>query len=397
MLHWEFTDANDADMGFSFARPQIVRMQTGKWAAVFGNGYNNTFADGPTSTSGDAVLYVVDLESGAIIKKIDTKQGTAQDPTNNGRPNGLSTPVVVDVNNDSIADFAYAGDLFGNLWKFDLNSSDPGDWKVAYGDATTPAPLFVATNDNGTRQAITSRPNVSRGPNGRGLIVLFGTGKYFETGDGVVANITTQSFYGLLDPNTGASTDVIDSRDSLTTQTITNEVMGVVFFYIDDEGNRHEFPNDVRVTSANLQDADSRGWYIDLVSPSGFQGEMQVTDSIIRNGHVLFTTLVPNADPCGDGGSSWLMELSLFNGARLENTPFELSGNGKFDDKVAINGTDQVISGVRSQVGIEPKGGLISGEKCDFIIFPGSSGNTETRCRDPGARGFGRQSWRQAR
>jgi hypothetical protein len=91
------------------------------------------------------------------------------------------------------------------------------------------------------------------------------------------------------------------------------------------------------------------------------------------------------------------MELSLFNGARLENTPFELSGNGKFDDKVAINGTDQVISGVRSQVGIEPKGGLISGEKCDFIIFPGSSGNTETRCRDPGARGFGRQSWRQAR
>ena len=56
IYRWEFTDTNDADLGYTFSRPAIVKMHNGKWAAMFGNGYNNTFDDtaagGQKSTTG---------------------------------------------------------------------------------------------------------------------------------------------------------------------------------------------------------------------------------------------------------------------------------------------------------------------------------------------------------
>jgi type IV pilus assembly protein PilY1 len=302
--------------------------------------------------------------------------GTAQDPTGASRPNGLSTPVFVDRDGDSDVDVAYAGDLFGNMWKFDLSNPDPSMWNVANG-----APLFVAKDSSNRVQPITSRPNVSRGRNGSGLVIVFGTGKYLEVTD-TDTTYETGTFYALMDPNAGDTTDIISGRGALTQQTITNEITTAA--------------GDLRVTSANALGATSRGWYIDLISPSGAQGEMQVTDSLIRNGHVVFTTLVPNTDPCEFGGSSWLMEMNLFTGARLSTTPFDLNNNEIFDDTVTISSVLYTVSGVRTTVGITPKPAPLFGEKCDYLIFPGTSGGTETRCRDPGPRGSGRQSWRQA-
>ncbi|MDH3599957.1 MAG: PilC/PilY family type IV pilus protein, partial [Candidatus Tectomicrobia bacterium] len=61
---WEFTDADDRDLGYTYSQPSIVQMANGKWAAVFGNGYNNTEADGQASTTGRAMLYIVFLDAG---------------------------------------------------------------------------------------------------------------------------------------------------------------------------------------------------------------------------------------------------------------------------------------------------------------------------------------------
>src|SRR3569833_2796857 len=64
---WEFTDTNDADLGYTFSRPNIVKMAIGVWAAVFGNGYNNTEADGSASGTKTAVRYIVNVQTGALI------------------------------------------------------------------------------------------------------------------------------------------------------------------------------------------------------------------------------------------------------------------------------------------------------------------------------------------
>ena len=51
IFRWEYTDA---DLGYTYSRPAIVRMANGVWAAVFGNGYNNStpVTPAPISTTG---------------------------------------------------------------------------------------------------------------------------------------------------------------------------------------------------------------------------------------------------------------------------------------------------------------------------------------------------------
>ena len=84
IVMWEFTDADDRDLGYTYSQPAIVRLQNGRWGAIFGNGYNNTEDDsadgGVVSPPGNAVLYIVDMEDGSIIRKLDTGVGTADDP-----------------------------------------------------------------------------------------------------------------------------------------------------------------------------------------------------------------------------------------------------------------------------------------------------------------------------
>jgi len=400
LYRWEFTDADDADLGYTFSRPAIVKVHNGKWAAVFGNGYNNTYDDtaagGQKSSTGQAALYVVDIETGTIIRKIDTNVGTASDPLGQSRPNGLATPAAVDLDGDGVIDFIYAGDLFGHLWKFDVNDTNPANWSIAHG-----APFFSAVDASGKAQPITTRPEVGRGPNGRGMMILFGTGKFLEANDKDVSLLSTQSFYGVIDANT-ASTTVISGRSELTQQQITYEAK-VTF-------GSNQYP--VRVTTQNA--VTNRGWYLDLLSgspgvppPSGFKGEMQVSDPILRNGRIVFTTLIPTPDPYAFGGTSWLMELDALSGGRLNYTPLDLNDDRQFDalDYVTLaDGTKVPVSGMQSDVGITAKPGVLSGGNAEFKYMSGTKSrslaateNMQVLRENPGPGDVGRQSWRQMR
>jgi type IV pilus assembly protein PilY1 len=383
---WEFTDsATPADMGFTYSRPAIVRLQNGKWAAVFGNGYN--------STNGKAVLYIVDIANGSIIRKINTNVGT-------GGGNGLSTPALVDMNGDSIVDLAYAGDLAGNLWKFSLAGNNPLAWDVAYKSGTTNLPLFTARDAANNPQPITSRPEVGRGPNGAGTIVLFGTGRYLGVPDKTPTQ--TQTFYGIRDPHTMLSgTDRIGDRGDLTSQQIIHE--GTETFTTDDGST---VSASIRVTTNHV--VSNRGWYLDLLQPPNppgtFQGEMQVSDSILRNGRIIFTTVIPDPDPCTVGGTSWLMELDAISGSRLTVSPFDLNRDIEFDgeDFVEITLDDGTIievpvSGLQSEVGITPKPGVLAGPNAEYKYTPGTTGNIQVTVENPGINATGRQSWRQIR
>ncbi|HKR35402.1 MAG TPA: PilC/PilY family type IV pilus protein [Steroidobacteraceae bacterium] len=389
---WEFNDVGagtpgdtgDSDLGMTYSRPAIVRLNTGKWAAVFGNGYNNsdTTNDTSASTTGRAALYIVDIEDGKLIRKISVPGGTT------AVANGLATPAAVDFNGDVNVDYVFAGDLLGNMWKFDLTDTNASNWKVAYTDGSgNPKPLYVAKDDSNNIQPITSRPEVGRGPNGNGMVVLFGTGKFLE--DPTDKDLSTrfeQSFYGVYDPNTGAASDAFTGRGSLVEQTIDSEstVSGLT----------------LRVTSNNAPGA--RGWYMDFVSPGNqWIGERVVSNPLLRNGRVIFTTLIPDVDPCGFGGHSWLMELDSVTGKRLAEAPFDLNRDGKFDANDFVPGTPpRAPSGMYSgEVGITPEPGVLTDplHGVEYKYTPGTSGQIQVVGENPGAGNVGRQSWRQIR
>ena len=406
---WEFTDADDADLGYTYSQPAIIRSHDGgRWVAVFGNGYNNTEADGSASSTGNAVLYFVDIETGALVRKIDTQTGIAS-AGSGGRANGLATPAAVDINGDGTADYVYAGDLYGNMWKFDIRNADPANWRVAYSASGVPLPLFTAEDAAGNRQPITSRPEVGRGPAGVGVVVLFGTGKFLEPVDKVVESATAdfrvQSLYGIFDRNSGsAATDRVTNRSLLVQQKILAEELY--------DGDAEDFF--VRVTSRNAVATTDRGWFMDLafdenadgVYGSGeYKGEKNVANPVLRAGRAIFTTLVPDPDPCGFGGGGWLMEFDSLTGARLAASPFDLNTDRLFNDldfiEIEVDGEliRLPVSGIASQEGIIQSPGILAdpNRPLEFKYSPGTTGNIQVTVENPGPSGFGRQSWRQIR
>ncbi len=396
---WEFDDSDDADLGYTFSQPNIVRLQNGAWAAVFGNGYNNTVSDANSSTTGNAVLYLVNISNGTLIKKIDTLEGTADDPTGNSRPNGLASVAPADINGDNIVDYVYGGDLFGNLWKFNLNSSDTNQWGVAYSN-----PIFTACQGSlctaANSQPITTRPQIGLHPKGSGYMVYFGTGKYFENNDDTNASQTTQSFYGIWDKD-GATLTPFD-RDDLLSQEILEEIN------LDGDAD-----DDYRITSDNPIDWSTQmGWYIDLINTEGGntdnKGERQISASILRDDRIIFTTMMPDDNPCSAGGTGWLMELDARDGSRLAFSPFDVNNDGIFDEDdyiqatVDVNGDGTVDdndkvppSGVKSEVGIIPMPAILTGDGEEYKYTPGTTGDIQTTRENPGPGASGRQSWRE--
>jgi Tfp pilus tip-associated adhesin PilY1 len=326
IVRWEFSDANDADMGYTFSQPLIVKTNNGRWSVIIGNGYNNSEDDGTKSSSGHAVLFVLDAETGAVTAKIDTGSGST------GTPNGLSGPIAVDTTGDSIADVVYAGDLNGNMWKFDLSSSSAGAWNVAFGGV----PLFSTPG-----QPITVRPDVTRFTQG-GYLIAFGTGRYIDTTDGSTTD--TQAFYGIRD--NGAAVGGVSSlvRQAIVSSSATGA-----------DGNTYRLSThavgpatiDAPLSGDNAialidYNASKKGWYINLPGT----GERVVSDANIRAGRVVFNTLIPSTDPCGYGGSGWVMEVDIMTGNRNDTPTFDTNNDKQISTAdLDLNGTNDNSSG----------------------------------------------------
>lgn len=324
-LLWEFDDSSLQDdaavkMGFSFSQPTIARLHTGKWAVVFGNGYES-----PNNTNGKAALFIVDAMEGTLLTSLEV-QGAE------GVANGLSTPKLADYNADGVADYAYAGDLQGNLWRFDLlrnNRSDStpftteddgesaiGDFEVGFGGQ----PLFSAVANNGTtRQPITSAPSLVLHPSGFGYLIVFGTGKFFETGDKEGDKSIAQTVYGIWDQQTLGEEAINPniSRSSLQEQTITTQTT------VDANGTTRQglvlSSNNVRWQSTETESAQN-GWYLNLRQSLG---EMVVENMSQLGRTIFFQSLVPNDDPCGDGANNWTYAINPFTGGRTAHNAFD--------------------------------------------------------------------------
>jgi len=401
-VKWEFTDRDDPDLGYTVGDVSFARMNNGKWAVIFGNGYNNTVADGNASGTGNAVIYVVDAFTGALIAKFDTETGTADDPLNPGsdRPNGMARVTPVDIDGDFNVDYLYGGDLFGNVWKIDVSATSSSSWDFAYKNGTAPKPFFVARDGSGDVQAITAGIAVKRHPEQKDqTIVLFGTGKYMEVGDSAIPSGggQIQSFYGVWDDGTGNQSP----RTALLQQEILSETL-----VTGADGIDREF----RVTSSEEQPAykidwsTHKGWFIDLRYGTTY-GERVVVEPVVRNNRVIFVTLIPDEDPCSSGGDGWIMELNADSGSRLPTSPFDVNGDGLIDsdDFVNYSNEDTIISGVKSRSGIVAKQGILnnpsggSNDPDEYKYFSGTSGKVDVVSESADKNKRKRQSWRQQR
>ena len=402
---WEFPrkdtkTADVEDMGYSYSKPVVVRSYKPKpsfgadytWVVIAGNGYN--------SPNGNSVLFILDAATGAVIRKLVA--GTGPD-------NGLSSPIAVDVNFDEIVDFVYAGDLLGNLWKFDLTGTKVTDWEVAYKDAAG-VPLFSALDANGDPQPITVKPDVMFHPEMHGYIVCFGTGKFLGGSDFDDAKL--QTIYGIWDygdrvfqPPIGWSED--DNKEYLGTfrdpneaTLLSNQPVAVKLLKqvasevkVDSGGNQvivrvltAEEPewlatpdpdgNDQLPDPTDLAPNDA-GWYLDL---DVYTGERVIADVILRDGILIVIGFIPEQNRCGSGGDSVFMELNAFTGGQLAGINFDIHDDGGVgqDDYVQIEKDGETIyvppSGLKLAGNIQPPAIIRLNETTEKKYLSSSSG-----------------------
>lgn len=374
---WEYMSATDRDLGHMLGRPVIAKMKNDEWAVIVGNGYN--------STDGKAVLYVINLKTGALISKIDT--GVAGD-------NGLATPGVL-LDTDGKAKTVYSGDLKGNVWKFDVSGSTTSTWVVSHsavvGTSTVPAPFYTAKYGSGTAtvvQPITAPitmavNDVSGTPNYGKQFIYFGTGSDFQASDST--STTTQTWYGLIDESA-----VITDRTNLVPRSITSTGSLTVTSTITlSDGSTSTLTElrPVRVfgTATTGDMTGKSGFYLDLPG----SGERIVTSSNyykLAEPVLLASSLIPTVDACEPGGRGYLNAINAFTGARLTKPFFDVNDDGAFTDDVlggayvgsvdlgvgkpgeailignrlAVGGSQGIIEDVRVNRGITPVKGRLS-------------------------------------
>jgi type IV pilus assembly protein PilY1 len=313
---WEFTNHDDAALGFTYSTPEIVLMNNNQWAVVTGNGYNATGTD-------TAQLMIIFIEKGIDGQwsagdyiKIDTATGTSSNK------NGLSTPTNIDLNDDGTIDRIYAGDILGNMWAFDVSDSDATKWKIA-GDSAlfsagntkpiTMKPLVLKPETTWLSDATSNKPN---------LMVYFGTGQYIATGD--VSNIDNQSFYGIHDTGSTVLQTALVEQKFLTAESPTT-----------------------RLLTQNGVDYNSKaGWFINLTQEAG---ERVIVDAFELEGLIFFNTMTPSDIPCSGGGSSWLMSVDKKTGGTPTISAFDFDRNG------SITSTDGYAAGIKFEYGIASK------------------------------------------
>lgn len=353
---WEL--APDADLGFVLGRPQIGIANNNAAVAVVGNGYN--------STNESSVLYVINLQTGAVVRKIDTGATGS---------NGLATPTLVDINGDGKFDYVYAGDHQGNVWKFDFRSATPAEWVL-----NSATPIFVARDAANKRQPITAKILVASNTlkddaNIGKTFLLFGTGSYYFQTD--PNDKSAQSWYGLIDDGVA-----ISSRAALRQRTI-NLVSTLAGKTV----------RTFSTSTANDMDG-KKGWYIDLKDPTA-RGERIITASqliIASEPALLASSIIPvTDDPCMPEGSGFLNAVNAFTGAALTDFFFDISGDGSFTIADMINGSH--AGSFDPGIGM-PGEGVIIGDK---LIVGGSSGKLEETKLKIGTKKTGRISWREIR
>ncbi|WP_374604452.1 PilC/PilY family type IV pilus protein [Arenimonas sp.] len=381
LVLWDHTGTTDADMGYVLGVPLVLKGNNGDVLAIVPNGID--------SENGDSVLYIYNAETGAQLKKLSTGVTSG---------NGLSSPRAADTNNDGKVDYVYAGDLLGNIWKFDVTDDDPANWAIAHGGL----PLFTATTTGGVAQPITGGLALARDEDDT-IWISFGTGRLISNGD--LEDTSVQTMYGITDGD-----DVIADRDELTERQIPYFGTSAIVRELPDdevpEDEQDADEDDITVSvrgfeSFSVLPSGSRGWAVDLDNPSGL-GERVISGSRIYGSAVWISSVVPSAgEGCEPGGNGWLNALNVFTGTSPEASSgggsssfFDLDGDGTGD----VVGTGDAATGVGSVnlgVGMPTESRQVD----ELVLVCGSTGScasVETPPPPPGTGGEpARLNWRE--
>jgi type IV pilus assembly protein PilY1 len=337
---------SDADIGYSFGYPVTTKRPTdGKWVTLITSGMNNV-----SPGTGRGFMYVLDALSGAILQKVDTGTGNTTTPAGFAKISAFANNFSV----DNTATYVYGGDLYGNVWRFDMSAATPAVFNMAQ-----------LKDSTGKPQSITTRPELAVISGFR--VVYVGTGRYLGASDLVdPATLAPpeqwayqQSLYAIKDKNVALG-NVRTSSPGLVQQTLTT------------------LTTTTRSTSTNSVDWTNRdGWYVDFNPGNVSPGERVDLDPQLDLGTLIVGTAVPNNSVCTVGGDSWLYQFNYQSGAFIASAAGAVVGQ-KFTGTTLVgivvvslpNGTLKAIAtdstGNKTTVGVNSGGAGGAGKRVSW-------------------------------
>ncbi|MCZ2414241.1 MAG: hypothetical protein LC136_08315 [Burkholderiales bacterium] len=258
-LLWEFADTN---LGYSFGNAIITKVG-GQWVVIVASGYNNT-----SPGDGKGRLFVLNASDGSKLAEIVTDNAVT-DPSKSGI--GKINNWVSNTDLDNSTQHVYAGDLDGNVWRFDVVAQ------------TVTKVATVGKGDVPT-QPITTRPELAEVRIGGApkRVILIGAGKYFGTSD--VGSTDRMSLYAIKDDLSSPPYGNFRSRTDVVVQDLSGDV-----------GNRQ--------LSYSAMAPDKAGWYMDFDVKDG---ERVNVDPKYQMGWWVVPSNIPDPNVCNVGGTSWL-------------------------------------------------------------------------------------------
>lgn len=327
-VRWELSSADDSDLGYVFSPIKVGVLPNGRWVALFGNGYS--------STSGNATLFVVDIEDASSTNAVVRAGAIAKLTLDSSGGNGLGGVTVVPDIATGRTNNIYVGDLKGKFWKLTYDNTAPSKFVVDGGAA-----MFAATDSGGVAQPITSSPVVYNHSLG-GRMVVFGTGKLFSTSD--ATDTSTQSVYAVWDKNPDSITHPL-SRSNLVSRTLT-------VFAGSGSASGTDF---ISSTGAAMDPTTQRGWYMDL-SPSITGGRVIYPSQVLSYNTALVSSVAPvqgTPQACDTASGTGLnLLLPVESGTNPTSRTLDTNGDGiangsdllSIGYKTAADGVDAVVS-----------------------------------------------------
>jgi type IV pilus assembly protein PilY1 len=357
---------SDADLGLSYGNPIITkRASDGKWVVLVTSGYNNV-----SPGNGQGYLYVLDALTGTMLQKIGTGAGGTcvsscvpfAGPSGLGRITAWADNYVV----DNTAKWVYGGDLFGNMWKFDLTSSTPSV-KV----------LGQARDATNRPQPITTAPVLGQIDN-LYQVILFGTGRYFGQSD--LSDPSTQS-----PPSTTAWQQSVYAFKDTDTNLGNFRLAGLVnqpLVGISGGTTRGTSGTCTATACGNPVNwsGTSAGWYFDLNPGGDSPGERVNIDPQLALGTLLVIGNVPGSSACSVGGDAWLYQVDFKTGGSVVSSPGQAIGR-KMTGALAVG-----------QTSFQLPGGALRNV---VIRSDGSTPTPDATSTPPGGTNSRRASWRE--
>lgn len=370
------TSTSFKQLGHLLTQPKSGITPSGDWVTVFGNGYD--------SLSGKASLFVVETGTGKLLKEITTDAATS---------NGLGGVTLV-LNGYQQVIGAYAGDLKGRVWKFDLSGASVSTWKLDNGGT----PLFTALDNGTTALPITAEPGVRVRTDFAGTyLVTVGTGKLIEATD-PNATTPTQVTYALWDKNafgSGVATSITDSDlESIKIVTAASGISAGAGSSLNNAGGITSFSG-VAFSSPTVSKMDwttKLGWKMKLDVSAGQRVIYPVS---MINDIVKIDTVAPepNTSNCvGSASNALSLYVDPLTAACLTNGTLDVNGDSVIDENdLALDASGNTIavcaySSLADGMDVVLKKLAPNGDDTGIVSVQNSSGSSDvntSRKKDP--------------